>query len=44
MDYPDSAHPVCLDVISGVSQCGILFCGTANGMAMTANKYREIRA
>jgi ribose 5-phosphate isomerase B len=44
MDYPDSAHPVCQDVVSGVSQYGILLCGTANGMAMTANKYSDIRA
>lgn len=44
MDYPDSAHPVCHDVVDGISAYGILLCGTANGMAMTANKYREIRA
>lgn len=44
MDYPDSAHPVCQDVLSGASQYGILFCNTANGMAMTANKYPSIRA
>jgi ribose 5-phosphate isomerase B len=44
MDYPDSAHPVCNDVISGDATYGILLCGTANGMAMTANKYLTIRA
>jgi ribose 5-phosphate isomerase B len=44
MDYPDSAHPVCRDIVSGDSQYGILLCGTANGMAMTANKYPSIRA
>jgi ribose 5-phosphate isomerase B len=44
MGYPDSAHPVCQDVVSGTVVYGILLCGTANGMVMTANKYREIRA
>lgn len=44
MDYPDSAHPVCQDVVSGTVVYGILLCGTANGMAMTANKYPNIRA
>ena len=44
MDYPDSAHPVCQDVVAGTVIYGILLCGTANGMAMTANKYPNIRA
>jgi ribose 5-phosphate isomerase B len=44
MDYPDSAHPVCDDVVTGISDYGILLCGTANGMAITANKYPTIRA
>lgn len=44
MDYPDSAHSVCQDIIDGKSEKWILLCGTANGMAMTANKYQSIRA
>jgi ribose 5-phosphate isomerase B len=44
MDYPDSAHPVCQDIIDGKSEKWILLCGTANGIAITANKYQKIRA
>ena len=43
VDYPDFAHPVCEDVSSGKADFGILICGTANGMTMTANKHKEIR-
>ena len=44
VDYPDFVHPVVKDVINKTSMYGILICGTANGVAITANKYREIRA
>jgi ribose 5-phosphate isomerase B len=44
MDYPDSAHPVAQAVASGECRFGILICGSGNGMAITANKYRDIRA
>jgi ribose 5-phosphate isomerase B len=44
MDYPDSAHPVAKAVNSGQFICGILICGSGNGMAIVANKYQEIRA
>ena len=44
VDYPDFVHPVAKDVIHGTSKFGILICGSANGVAMTANKYQEIRA
>lgn len=43
-DYPDFAHPVADAVASGESTLGILICGSANGVAMTANKHQEIRA
>lgn len=43
VDYPDFAHPVCSDVIDGKVDCGILICGSGNGVAMTANKYNGIR-
>jgi ribose 5-phosphate isomerase B len=43
-DYPDAAHPVARSIQSGVYDRGILFCGTANGMAITANKHTGIRA
>ncbi|MDA7559143.1 ribose 5-phosphate isomerase B [Flavobacteriaceae bacterium] len=44
VDYPDFVHPVAKDVESGVADFGILICGSANGVAMTANKYQNIRA
>ena len=44
VDYPDFVHPVTKDIIDKKSDFGILICGSANGVAMTANKYQEIRA
>lgn len=44
VDYPDFVHPVAKDVAEKRSDFGILICGSANGVAMTANKYQEIRA
>lgn len=44
VDYPDFVHPVAKDVSNGTSDFGILICGSANGVAMTANKYQDIRA
>ena len=44
VDYPDYAHPVADSVESGESSFGILFCGSANGVAITANKHQGIRA
>lgn len=44
VDYPDFAHVVCEDVESKVADFGILLCGSANGMAMSANKHPGIRA
>ena len=44
VDYPDFVHPVAKDVESKNSIYGILICGSANGVAMTANKYTNIRA
>ena len=43
-DYPDFVHPVAKDVVNKSADFGILICGSANGVAMTANKYQEIRA
>lgn len=43
VDYPDFAHPVCNDVEGGKADLGILICGSANGMAMSANKHKDIR-
>lgn len=44
VDYPDFVHPVASDVNEGKVDFGILFCGSANGVAMTANKYKNVRA
>lgn len=44
MDYPDTAHPVATSVENKTDELGILICGSANGVAMTANKHQGIRA
>ena len=44
VDYPDFVHPVAKDVIKKTVTFGILICGSANGVAMTANKHQGIRA
>ena len=44
VDYPDFAHPTSLSVESGESAFGILLCGSANGVCITANKHQGIRA
>lgn len=43
-DYPDYAHPLAEAVEKGDVDCGIAFCGTGNGMAMTLNKHAGVRA
>ena len=44
VDYPDFAHPTATSVETGEAAFGIIFCGSANGVAMTANKHAGIRA
>lgn len=44
VDYPDFAHPVAEAVASGEAAFGILLCGSANGVAITANKHQAVRA
>lgn len=44
VDYPDYAHAVATDVESGSVDLGILICGSANGVSMTANKHAGVRA
>ncbi len=43
VDYPDFAHAVSLAVEDGQAELGILLCGSANGVAITANKHQGIR-
>ncbi len=44
VDYPDYAHPTATSVEKGEAAFGILLCGSANGVCMTANKHQGIRA
>lgn len=44
VDYPDFAHPLASSVGEGSYDLGILICGSANGVAMTANKHVAVRA
>lgn len=43
-DYPDFGHAVANAVIDGESEFGILMCGSGNGINMSANKHKGIRA
>lgn len=43
-DYADFAHPVAIEVETGVAKRGILLCGTGLGMAYTANRHPHVRA
>ena len=44
VDYPDFAHPVAEAVTNGEASVGVLVCGSANGVAIAANKHKDIRA
>jgi ribose 5-phosphate isomerase B len=44
VDYPEFAHPVSLSVGSEESTFGVLICGSAQGVSITANKHQGIRA
>ncbi len=44
VDYPDFAHPVASAVEKKEFNLGVLLCGSANGVAITANKHPGIRA
>lgn len=44
VDYPDFAHPVAKSVETEENTLGVLICGSANGVAITANKHQGIRA
>ncbi|MFO1464808.1 MAG: ribose 5-phosphate isomerase B [bacterium] len=44
VDYPDYAAQVAERVASGQVDGGILVCGTGIGMAITANKFKGVRA
>ena len=44
VDYPVYASKVSSAVSQGTADRGILICGTGMGMAITANKFRGVRA
>lgn len=44
VDYPDYAAEVAQRVSAGEVDAGILVCGTGTGMAITANKFKGVRA
>ena len=44
VDYPDYAKKVSKRILSQKSDVGILICGSGTGMAITANKFKGIRA
>lgn len=44
VDYPDYTHPLSEAVSNGECELGVLICGSGNGVCMTANKHKGIRA
>ncbi len=44
VDYPDYAHHVASAVADDEVHFGVLICGSANGVAMAANKHQKVRA
>jgi ribose 5-phosphate isomerase B len=43
-DYPDYGHSVAMAVLEKTADFGILMCGSGNGINMSANKHKGIRA
>jgi len=44
VDYPDFAHSVSHAIENNEFERGILLCGSANGVAIAANKHLKVRA
>ena len=44
VDYPDYVQPVSESIQNKDAELGILICGSAQGVAISANKHKEIRA
>ena len=44
VDYPDYAHLLSKQIKKKGKQFGILICGSGTGMAMAANRHKNIRA
>ena len=44
VDYPDYVHPVAKDIVEEKVSLGIVMCGSGNGVSMTVNKHKGVRA
>jgi len=44
VDYPDIAHLVANSVTGSNSDLGILICGSGQGVAISANRHKNVRA
>lgn len=43
-DYTDYAHPLANAISSGELNRGVAFCGSGNGISMTLNRHKGVRA
>ncbi len=43
-DYPDFAHKIGKAINDGEYEIGITFCGSGQGISITANKYQNVRS
>lgn len=44
MDYPDVVHPLAQQLAGEADALGVLICGSGNGVCITANHHRGVRA
>ncbi|MEG1606667.1 MAG: RpiB/LacA/LacB family sugar-phosphate isomerase [Mucinivorans sp.] len=44
VDYPDFAHLLAREMLTGDYELAFAFCGSANGISMTLNRHNGIRA
>ena len=44
IDYPDFAHKIGKAIEEGEYEIGITFCGSGQGISITANKYPNVRS
>jgi ribose 5-phosphate isomerase B len=43
-DYPDYAHAIAKAIDAGKYETGITFCGSGQGISITANKHQHVRS
>lgn len=44
VDYPDYGHKLAKEIESGAVQLAFAFCGSANGISITLNRHKGVRA